>query len=201
MDFFDWFVIIALIAFYIAFIGKTVIMAIKDRINPFVLGKGKSGLNRFVEILFFAGLILWTYAAVAQALRFNPPSLLKIIFWPWVQSKILPWMGVILITAGIVFFIVTLNDFGKSWRVGIDKDNAGKLVTTGVFSISRNPIFLFVDIFFAGIAMIYSNPFFILAAVVVIVGIHYQILQEEKFLLSKYGDVYEAYKSKVRRYI
>lgn len=201
MNFFDLFVIIALVIFYILFIGRTIILAVKDKINPFVLGKGKSGFNRFIEFLFFGGLIIWTFAVVVQTVRCNIPGFLQGMFALWFKNDLLHWLGVILITGGIAIFALSLYSFGRSWRVGIDKENPGSLVTTGVFSISRNPIFLFVDLFFAGIALIYPNTFFILSAIVVIAGIHYQILQEEKFLLSRYGEEYEKYKSSVRRYL
>lgn len=90
---------------------------------------------------------------------------------------------------------------GKSWRVGIDKDNAGKLVTGGIFSITRNPIFVFIDMYFIGTFLIFPNLFFLILMVITIIGMHYQILQEEYFLLSHYGDEYKKYMNKVRRYI
>ena len=128
-------------------------------------------------------------------------SFLKSMLSPRYSSVVLSIPGVVLITIGLVIFIMSLRDFGRSWRVGIDKDTSDKLVTAGIFSVSRNPMFLFLDMYFIGIALIYPNFFFMLSCLIVIPGLHYQILQEEKFLLSKYGEEYERYKSRVRRYI
>lgn len=61
--------------------------------------------------------------------------------------------------------------------------------------------YLFEVVYFIGTWLIYSNLFFLLAAVLVLIGIHYQILQEEKYLFSKYGNEYENYMQKVRRYL
>jgi protein-S-isoprenylcysteine O-methyltransferase Ste14 len=94
-----------------------------------------------------------------------------------------------------------LISFGKSWRIGIDENNSNELITNGMFKYSRNPIFLFMDMYFVGIMLIYPNVVFILLAIGVIAGVHLQILREEEFLLKKFGEKYIEYKNKTRRYI
>ncbi|MFZ6027343.1 MAG: methyltransferase family protein [Chloroflexota bacterium] len=86
------------------------------------------------------------------------------------------------------------------WRVGIDKRKPGQLVTHGAFAFSRNPIFLFIDLYFVGTFLLNGHVFFLLAALLVVVGLHYQILQEEQFLSQRYGKTYQAYQSQIRRY-
>jgi len=49
--------------------------------------------------------------------------------------------------------------------------------------------------------LIYPNIVFTLLAIGTIIGIHSQILREEKFLLNKFGEKYIKYKSETRRYI
>jgi protein-S-isoprenylcysteine O-methyltransferase Ste14 len=75
------------------------------------------------------------------------------------------------------------------------------MITTGIFTLSRNPIFLFMDVYFAGILLIYPNILLIIATVCAIAGIHFQILREEKFLLNQFGEKYTEYKRKTRRYL
>jgi protein-S-isoprenylcysteine O-methyltransferase Ste14 len=96
---------------------------------------------------------------------------------------------------------MALISFGKSWRIGIDENNSNELVTTGMFKYSRNPIFLFMDLYFTGIMLIYPNIVFIIIAVCTFIGIHLQILREERFLLKKFGEKYSEYKKQTRRYI
>jgi protein-S-isoprenylcysteine O-methyltransferase Ste14 len=83
--------------------------------------------------------------------------------------------------------------------VGIDNQAPGELVTTGVFAFSRNPIFVFVDLYFIGIFLLNGTVIF-LAAVLVVVGLHYQILQEEQFLRAQYGQAYRYYRAGAPRY-
>ena len=58
-----------------------------------------------------------------------------------------------------------------------------------------------MDLYFTGIMLIYPNIIFILLAIGTIIGIHYQILREEKYLLNKFGEKYINYKNETRRYI
>ena len=55
--------------------------------------------------------------------------------------------------------------------------------------------------YFLGTWLIYPNLFFGIAAILTIGGIHWQILQEERFLVRQYGEEYRNYMKKVRRYI
>jgi protein-S-isoprenylcysteine O-methyltransferase Ste14 len=82
----------------------------------------------------------------------------------------------------------------------MNSKNLGELITTGVFSISRNPFFVSIIIYFTGISLFYPNPFFIAYTVLTIVSIHFFILKEEEFLQKYYGKEYENYTNNVRRY-
>ena len=200
MEFIDYFQLVFLFLFYTLFFGRTVIL-FKKGIQVFVLGKGKKGLNRYLEISFFILLLVWTIMFILYALN-RPVSFIPRFFTvEFIDYFVCDIIGMILNIAGIIIFILALISFGKSWRIGIDKNNPGKLVTQGIFSISRNPIFLFIDLFFIGTWCIYSNLFFLLCALIVVAGIHFQIKKEEDFLISHYGIEYKEYKEKTRRYL
>ena len=85
--------------------------------------------------------------------------------------------------------------------MGIDKSAPGELVATGIFTVSRNPIFLFIDLYFAGTFLVNGTLIFLLFAALVVLGMHYQILQEERFLAGAHGEAYRRYCTVVGRYL
>lgn len=68
--------------------------------------------------------------------------------WPTVAHSAMlaadwiAWLGVASCVAGLTFLAATLRSFGESFRVGIDESRPGRLVTTGVFGLTRNPIYV-----------------------------------------------------------
>ncbi len=196
----DKFQFLTLIVFLVVFIGRSVLLYVRYRINPLVLGVGKTGFRRVIELSFFVGFFLWIVEILIQ-----------VFHWEWhifgdafastiVDLFFAKIAGMIIIVLGFVLFVLALVAFGRSWRVGIDKATPGNLVTHGVFRFSRNPIFLFIDLYFFGTFLINGTLFFLLIAIAVILGMHYQILQEEDFLMQNYGQSYLVYYKKVGRY-
>lgn len=199
MDFFNYFQMTVLFLFYSIFIERTLKLKLSG-VNPFVVGIGKKGLKSILEISFLFGLLIWTFEVIIHSLnlRFHIfPEVLYINLFQIISLKIL---GIIFIIFGFLIFILALISFGSSWRVGIDNQRSGQLVTNGIFAVTRNPIFIFLDLYFLGTWLIYSNLFFLISSVLVVFGLHYQILQEEKFLITQYGEEYKDYMKEVRRY-
>jgi protein-S-isoprenylcysteine O-methyltransferase Ste14 len=108
--------------------------------------------------------------------------------------------GVVITIMSLIIMLLTLLHFRNSLRFGLDENNRGKLITGGIFSISRNPFFTSLLLWFFGIALILPSPFFIGFALLAAVGIHFFILKEEKFMQRFYGVEYLEYRRKVRRY-
>jgi protein-S-isoprenylcysteine O-methyltransferase Ste14 len=200
MSFFDGFQMTVLVVFYIVFLGRAIQLRMKG-IKAFVLGGGKGLIESVLELSFVVGLPLWTIEIILHSLRLERHIFPAVFYVPMHDIPALKALGAILIAGGLVVFVLSLVSFGSSWRVGIDTHSAGALVTTGVFSLTRNPIFLFLDAYFLGSWLIYPNLFFGLFTLLAATGIHVQILQEEKFLEEKYGKAYQDYKDRVSRYL
>ncbi|MDR1571972.1 MAG: isoprenylcysteine carboxylmethyltransferase family protein [Clostridiales Family XIII bacterium] len=181
--------------FWLMFLGRTAMLKARG-IRVFVLGKGKSPAGRALEIVLMPALALWTAQAAAAA--FGGSLIPAPLFWDAAPAR---WTGVALCAAGLALFAAALVSFGGAWRVGIDDAGGGGLVVSGVFSLSRNPIFLFMDIYFFGTFLIYPNWFFLAFFVCAALGVHGQTLNEERFLRSRFGAEYEAYCRRVRRYL
>jgi len=89
----------------------------------------------------------------------------------------------------------------SNWRIGIDEKNKTDLVTTGIFSISRNPIFVGMIVSLLGIFLIIPNAISLCLMVLTYFIIQIQIRLEEEFLEKQHKTDYINYKFKTRRLI
>lgn len=140
--------------------------------------------------------LFYFYTIFAAA--FNLPSVSTQTLF---QSEIVAWIGVGLCLAGIGLLLWSLISFGRSFRVGIDTEQPDKLITSGVFAVSRNPIYVAFWLVLLGQFLIFPNwiPLIYLGAGTWL--LHRQVLLEEAYLKSHYGSEYEAYMRRVRRYL
>ena len=97
--------------------------------------------------------------------------------------------------------LLSLVSFGRSFRVGIDSDRPDKLVTTGIFAYSRNPIYVAFALVLAGEFLIFSNWILLAYVGAGIWLFHRQVLLEEEFLRNRYGQEYAEYSARVPRYL
>ena len=181
---------------FVAFVGIVLIRAAMMRrkgINALVFGVTDKS-----DFLLVPMVLAIAYTVLANT--FGLPMWEPLIkpFW---ETVIPGWAGLTLCGLAIIGFVLTLASFGDSFRVGIDEETPDKLVTTGMFSISRNPIYVCFLLFFTGLFLIHRNIVIAAAVILFALAIHRQILREEKFLKSHYGAEYEAYCKKVRRYL
>ncbi len=80
--------------------------------------------------------------------------------------------------------------------------NASALVTAGVYRITRNPMYLGILLALAGWALFLFNPWSIIGPVLFVAYItRFQIVPEERALLSLFGERYVAYRARVRRWL
>lgn len=141
---------------------------------------------------------IFAYTVLAGALHLPMPQVLITPFW---NSGFVAWVGLFLCAAALFAFAMTLQSFGNSFRVGIDEKHPDKLVTTGTFALSRNPIYVCFLAFFLGMFLQYPNPTIACLIALLTPLIHRQIRREETFLKAHYGQEYEAYCGRVRRYL
>ena len=81
-------------------------------------------------------------------------------------------------------------------------DRAKKLVTTGLYRISRNPMYLGMVIFLIGVAVMFGNLWLLAGPLAFGLYINqFQIKPEERVMAAKFDGHYTAYKSRVRRWI
>ncbi|CAN5728200.1 hypothetical protein BH18ACI4_BH18ACI4_17420 [soil metagenome] len=200
-SFFDYFQIASVVIFLLILVGNAFYLRFTRNINPIAIGGGKRGLVLAVEVFDLSGLAAW----MVEILLYAVHSSFHIFPSSWnVQLVDSLWarvIGVLMVTLGLIIFILAYVSFGDSWRVDFDVKTPGALVTTGIFAMSRNPIYLFLDLWSFGIFLINGTPMFLIFAALTAAVVHWQILQEEKFLFHLYSQSYQDYRVRTGRYV
>ncbi len=106
------------------------------------------------------------------------------------HSNAVAWIGVFFCIASLVIMALSLIAFGRSFRIGIDVDNPDRLITSGIFAISRNPIYVAFAFVLIGQFLVFPNWILLVYLVGGIWIIHRQVLREETFLQQHYGQEY-----------
>jgi protein-S-isoprenylcysteine O-methyltransferase Ste14 len=138
------------------------------------------------------------YFYLVFAAAFNLPTVSRQEFF---HSGIVSWAGVLLCLTGLFLLFLSLVSFGKSFRVGVDQDHPDKLVTTGIFAFSRNPIYVAFGFILLGQFLLFSNWILLVYMVAAIWLFHRQVSREEEYLGKQYGQQYSEYCDRVRRYL
>lgn len=160
------------------------------------IGAMKFGSLHRSDFLILPFVLFYFYTIFAHA--FDWPKASSQVFF---HSMTIAWIGVSLCLAGLCLFAWSLVSFGRSFRVGIDTNNPDRLVTDGIFALSRNPIYVAFGVVLIGQFLIFPN--WILLAYLAAAGwlFNRQILREEEFLIRHYADRYLHYCTRVRRYL
>lgn len=119
------------------------------------------------------------------------------------RSSVARRLGASLLVGGMlvgpIWGIRTLRRAGTTVRP--DKPTA-TLVTDGPFRFSRNPIYLALTLIYAGIALIANSLWALLMLFpVTLITSRFVIRREEEYLARAFGEKYENYRTKVRRWI
>jgi protein-S-isoprenylcysteine O-methyltransferase Ste14 len=193
---------LGLLFYYLAFFALTFIWPIwrfwrREGINPLVFANA-DGAYGFV-VFWFKLLIVAVFALVGALAAGLDPAL----FGPmsWLDLPALRWAGVTCFVLSIPIIALAQVQMGRSWRIGIDHQRKTELVTGGIFTRSRNPIFLGMRINLLGLFLFLPNgaTFAIWIAAELLMGV--QVRLEEAHLNNAIGTDYTDYSRKVRRWI
>lgn len=119
----------------------------------------------------------------------------------YLENNVLKAIGLILAHISLLWICVAQYQMRHSWRIGIDEVNKTDLVTSGIFGISRNPIFLGMIVSVLGIFLIIPNVLTFCIAITTYIVIGIQIRMEEAFLLTQHQGTYLQYKTNTNRFL
>jgi protein-S-isoprenylcysteine O-methyltransferase Ste14 len=124
-------------------------------------------------------------------------ALLAIIFLgihygsqPWTPTRI---TGAVIGLPSLTLLVLARIDLGGSFSV---RPKAQTLVTHGLYSRIRNPIYIFGGLAVAGFFLYINQPLALWLFIVLIPLQIYRARQEEKVLEARFGDEYRQYKSR-----
>lgn len=109
-----------------------------------------------------------------------------------------PWdlqrcIGMILVVAGIAGIAAARYQLGKSFSI---KPEARQLVTGGVYSRIRNPIYVFGTVAVAGLVLVLHKPILWLLVAAIVVMQILRARREAQVLEAAFGDAYREYRRK-----
>ena len=130
-------------------------------------------------------------------------SVILVIFVPLVGIAVLvyefvrpPWSpmriaGLVLMCPALILITVARFQLGNSFSVS---PQAKKLITHGIYSRIRNPIYVFGTFVFAGLFLFLERPLLLLLIVPVVVLQITRARAESRVLEEHFGDEYRRYK-------
>jgi len=105
------------------------------------------------------------------------------------------WIGLAISLLGLAGVVVARYTLGRSFSIAA---KATELVTTGIYSRIRNPIYVSGVILIVGLVVMIRRPAFWLVLVIIIL-IPMQIIRarrEARVLEAKFGDAYRQYRDR-----
>jgi len=110
-------------------------------------------------------------------------------------------LGSGLLVAGFLTVILIHFFMGKDWRSGTRAEDGTRLITTGPFAVSRNPMMLCVIAAQVGLFLALPSLFTLVCLVLGVGAVTAQVGVEEPLLRQRFGAEYDAYSARIPRWL
>lgn len=155
------------------------------------------GKHNSLELKIPPVAVFFVFAAIMWLLTTAVPSAGVVLLAKKPIAVGIAAIGGVFAGAGILSFFrakTTLNPIAPG--------TAAVLVTTGVYAVTRNPMYLSLLFVLAGWAVYLANFTALVALPLFVAYLNvFQILPEERALASLFGSEFQAYCNKVRRWL
>jgi protein-S-isoprenylcysteine O-methyltransferase Ste14 len=110
--------------------------------------------------------------------------------------------GGALLIAGVVVVVLARRELARHGQPTDPGRPTRRLVTSGVFSISRNPLYLGAVAFLAGLSLMIGLGWMLVLLIPAMLACHYVLIApEERYLTGVFGAEFEAYTARVGRWL
>lgn len=135
---------------------------------------------------------------IAIVLQFVVPRSL----YPEGLTPVMIVCGAALIGVGAAFVVLARREFARYGQPTDPGRATHRVVTTGVFAVSRNPLYLGGVCMLVGIGVAANLAWVLVLLVPSLVACHYVLITpEERYLAARFGAEYQAYAASVRRWL
>ena len=111
-------------------------------------------------------------------------------------------IGMIGLMISLIFFFSGFNIFKSYKENPVPTSTSNRLIKTGIFAYTRNPIYVSFVLFHFSMFLVFENVMYFLTSIGLAFWIHiYVIKPEEDYLLKIFSDEYNRYKEAVSRWI
>lgn len=144
--------------------------------------------ERYRNVLFTIVLAMLVVYAI------HPPTLSYLGPIAILEVPALRLLGAAVLIGSLVLVRIAQSQMGRSWRVGFDlAAPPTELITSGMFSRTRNPIYVGMVGLGLGLFMVLPNAVTLTVAALTLLILQTRVLVEERYLLAKHGEAYTAY--------
>jgi len=184
--------------FMLAVVWRSFMVYRRTGVNPIVLPSSDDAYG-FVGRAF--RFVVFGCAVVVSIIAFAGQAPVWLGAYEVLQSRAVSSAGWLLLCVPLPWLLVAQAQMGASWRIGIDSQRHTELVARGLFTVSRNPIYLALRLNLLGLFFVFPAAATLALLVAGEILVQVQVRLEEQHLSQLHGRSYASYCSRVRRWL
>lgn len=193
-----WGPLLMLLSAILALLGRSLWVARVSGLNPYAFAR-RDTAHDFVGAIFRRAIAVFVLFFAFRALfPDSEPAFGRV---DWLAREPVSLSGLALVLASVIWIVTAQAQMGRSWRLGIPDADRPRLITSGLFSISRNPVFLGMIAMALGLFLASPTAITLMALTATWLGIQIQVRLEEQHLREIFGSDYLKYCRRVRRWV
>ena len=157
----------------------------------------RESTGRRLRIIWDPVVALWVLHPFVNASIAKPQALIRPVF----QSVVVQWFAGFIAACAFTATYICWRRMGRSWRMGIDPGEQTALVTTGLYSYIRHPIYALSSLMMLATLVAIPSPLMFVLAAVHLTFLQWEARREERHLLTTHGEIYADYCGKTGRFL
>ena len=111
-------------------------------------------------------------------------------------------LGLGVVAISVLLVIAAVRELRRKKTAFDVRNPTSAIVRTGVFRLTRNPVYLSMMLLYVGVSLLINSPWMLLLAIPTGSALCLAAIKpEERYLEAKFGDAYREYRATVPRWI